>query len=66
MNFPDLDRIASDPRAMGGKTCIRGIRITVGTITGLLACGESIDSVLNPTYDVAEFRRSPPSALSDL
>jgi uncharacterized protein (DUF433 family) len=46
MNFPDLDRITIDPRVMGGKPCIRGIRITVGTITGLLACGESIDSVL--------------------
>ena len=46
MNFPDLDRITIDPRVMGGKPCIRGIRITVGTITGLLASGESIDRVL--------------------
>ena len=46
MNFPDLDRITIDPRVMGGKPCIRGIRITVGTITGLLASGESIDCVL--------------------
>lgn len=46
MNFPDLDRITIDPRTMGGKPCIRGIRITVGTIVGLLASGESIDDVL--------------------
>lgn len=46
MNFPDLDRVTIDPRVMGGKPCIRGIRITVGTITGLLASGESIDSVV--------------------
>lgn len=46
MNFPDLDRITLDPRVMGGKPCVRGIRITVGTITGLLACGESINDVL--------------------
>jgi uncharacterized protein (DUF433 family) len=46
MNFPDLDRITIDPRVMGGKPCIRGILITFGAITGLLACGESIDSVL--------------------
>lgn len=46
MNFPELDRITIDPRVMGGKPCIRGIRITVGTITGLLASGESIDSLL--------------------
>ncbi len=31
---------------MGGKPCIRGMRITVGTIVGLLAAGRSIDDVL--------------------
>ncbi|MBK5965286.1 hypothetical protein CCR95_14625 [Thiocystis minor] len=46
MNFPNLERITIDPRLMGGKPCIRGIRITVGAVTGLLASGESIDSVL--------------------
>jgi len=46
MKFPGLERITIDPRVMGGKPCIRGIRITVGTITGLLASGESVDSVL--------------------
>ena len=46
MNFPDLDRITIDPAVMGGKPCIRGIRITVGTITGLLASGETVDRVL--------------------
>ena len=46
MNFPDFDRITIDPGVMGGKPCIRGIRITVGAITGLLASGESIDDVL--------------------
>ena len=46
MNFPDLDRITIDPEVMGGKPCIRGIRITVGTITGLLASGETFDRIL--------------------
>jgi uncharacterized protein (DUF433 family) len=46
MNFPDIDRITIDPQVMGGKPCIRGIRITVGTVTGLLASGETIDRVL--------------------
>jgi len=46
MNLSDLDRITIDPQVMGGKPCIRGIRITVGTITGLLASGETIDRVL--------------------
>ncbi len=41
-----LDRITHDPAVMGGKPCIRGLRVTVGTIVGLLAAGRSIDEVL--------------------
>ncbi len=41
-----LSRITHDPLVMGGKPCIRGMRITVGTIVGLLASGHSIDEVL--------------------
>ena len=32
-----LTRIAQDPKIMGGKPCIRGLRVTVGTIVGLVA-----------------------------
>lgn len=53
MQFPQLERITIDPRVMGGKPCIRGIRITVGTITGLLAAGETVESVLE-LYPVLE------------
>ena len=31
---------------MGGKPCIRGLRITVGTIVGLLGAGRSTDEIL--------------------
>ncbi len=41
-----LDRITHDPRVMGGKPTIRGMRVTVGTIVGLIGCGHSIDAVL--------------------
>jgi len=41
-----LDRITLDPSVMGGKPCIRGIRVTVGTIIGLLAAGRSRDDIL--------------------
>jgi len=34
-------RISFDPRVMGGKPCIRGIRVTVGMIVGMLASGHS-------------------------
>jgi len=32
----ELARITLDPAVMGGKPCIRGIRVTVGTVIGLL------------------------------
>lgn len=42
----DLNRIALDPAVMGGKPCIRGLRVTVGTVVGLLAAGRSRDEIL--------------------
>jgi uncharacterized protein (DUF433 family) len=42
----DLSRITHDPGVMGGKPCIRGLRVTVGTIVGLLAAGHTTDEVL--------------------
>jgi uncharacterized protein (DUF433 family) len=36
-----LSRITFDPAVMGGKPCIRGLRVTVGTIVGLVASGYS-------------------------
>jgi len=41
-----LDRITHDPAVMGGKACIRGLRVTVSMIIGLLAAGKSRDEVL--------------------
>ncbi len=41
-----LTRITFDPQVMGGKPCIRGMRVTVGTIVGLLASGHSAGEVL--------------------
>ena len=35
-----------DPAVMGGKPCIRGMRVTVGTIVGLMASGKAIVEVL--------------------
>lgn len=39
-------RITHNSAVMGGKPCIRGLRVTVGTIVGLLAAGESRDRIL--------------------
>ncbi len=41
-----LTRITFDPKVMGGKPCIRGMRITVGTIVGLVAAGYSTVDIL--------------------
>lgn len=41
-----LARITHDPAVMGGRPCIRGMRVTVGTVVGLLGAGRSVDEVL--------------------
>ena len=41
-----FDRITMDPNVMGGKACIRGMRVTVSTILGLLGAGHSMAEVL--------------------
>ena len=42
-----LTRITLDPSVMGGKPCIRGLRVTVGTVVGLLAAGHSTAQILD-------------------
>ena len=42
-----LDRITIDPDVMGGRACIRGLRVTVGTVVGLLAAGRSHAEILD-------------------
>jgi uncharacterized protein (DUF433 family) len=41
-----LTRITRDSAIMGGKPCIRRMRVSVGTIVGLLAAGGSEDEIL--------------------
>jgi len=43
----NLNRITHDLRVMGGKPCIRGLRVTVGTIVGLLASGHTQKEILD-------------------
>jgi uncharacterized protein (DUF433 family) len=42
----DLNRITQQPDVMGGKPCIRGMRVTVGTIVGLVGSGFGVDRIL--------------------
>ena len=41
-----LQRITFNSDVMGGKPCIRGLRVTVGTIVGLLAAGKNEKDIL--------------------
>ena len=41
-----LDRITQQPEIMGGKACIRGMRVTVGMIAGQIGAGRSVDEIL--------------------
>jgi uncharacterized protein (DUF433 family) len=56
---PQLTRITRDPAVMGGKPCIRGMRVTVGTLVGLVAAGRTRDEILRESpyleaEDIAE------------
>jgi uncharacterized protein (DUF433 family) len=41
-----LSRITFNPEVMGGKPCIRGLRVTVGTVVGLMAAGHAPEKIL--------------------
>lgn len=43
----ELNRITFDPLIMGGKPCIRGMRVTVGAIVGLVASGRNFEEILS-------------------
>ena len=46
IDMTPLRRITRDPAVMSGKPCIRGMRVTVGTVVGLLTAGRSTDEIL--------------------
>lgn len=41
-----LDRITANPEIMGGKACIRGLRVTVGMLVGQIGAGRSVEDLL--------------------
>jgi uncharacterized protein (DUF433 family) len=42
----ELNRITQQPGVMGGKPCIRGMRVTVGMIVGQIAAGHTPEELL--------------------
>jgi uncharacterized protein (DUF433 family) len=55
----ELDRITVNPAIMTGRPCIRGMRITVGTILGLLASGATKEEILRlyPYLEIEDIRQ---------
>lgn len=58
--MPALDRITRNIAVMGGKPCIRGMRVTVGTIVGLVASGHGFNEILTayPCPEDADIRQA--------
>jgi uncharacterized protein (DUF433 family) len=55
-----FDRITFDPQVMGGRACIRGMRITVSTIVDLVADGAGIEEILTnyPSLEEEDIRQA--------
>lgn len=47
-----LDRITFDPQVMGGRACIRGMRMTVSLVVNLVANGMAVDEILREYPDL--------------
>jgi uncharacterized protein (DUF433 family) len=45
-NMEQLNRITQAPGMMGGKACIRGMRVTVGMVVGQIGAGHSVEEIL--------------------
>ena len=56
----NLKRITFDPSVMGGKPTIRGLRVTVGMIIGLIATGHDNKEILKayPYLEEADIREA--------
>lgn len=55
-----IDRITSDPRMMGGKACLRGMRITVALVVNLIASGMTEAEILAayPSLEPEDIRQA--------
>ena len=55
-----LHRITLDPAIMGGKPCIRGMRVTVGMIMGLLSSGDTFDDIVKeyPYLEIEDIKEA--------
>ncbi len=54
MELQKLDRITFNPAVMGGRACVRNLRITVALILNLFANGMSVKEILNEYSSLQE------------
>lgn len=47
-----FDRITFEPGKMGGKACLRGLRIPVSVVVSMVAAGESVTTILREYPDL--------------
>ena len=47
-----FDRITFDPKILGGRACIRGMRIPVSVVVGQIAHGASVEEILRDHPDL--------------
>ena len=59
-SIPQFDRITFDPHVMGGKACIRGMRIPVSLLVSQIAHGASVDEILAgyPDLEAADLEQA--------
>jgi uncharacterized protein (DUF433 family) len=55
-----FDRITFDPAVMGGRACIRGMRMTVALVVNLIANGMSTEDIIReyPELEAEDIRQS--------
>ncbi len=56
----NLERITFNPKVMGGKACIRGMRVTVGAVVTMVGSGHSFDEILKayPYLEMEDIKQS--------
>ena len=56
----NFERITFNPQIMGGKACIRGMRVTVGAIVGLVGSGQTFENILAayPYLELEDIKQS--------
>ncbi len=65
MYTEQFDRITHDPSVMGGKPCIRGMRVTVGMLVNQIGAGRSIEEILSEYPHIESQQRNHRQDLSN-